>query len=440
MKKILYTLSFIALLSCKNANNDSNSSSELAAQVTDITQKDDYQDHLFLDKQASLNDIDGQIKELRAIIEDKPQNILDLSKLASLLDQKFDLTGKVAFLNEAVSLREKVVKYTAIKPESAQRTLAQSYIKQHRFKKADSIVQALGKDYQSKETQYIMFDIAMELGYYDKAEKLLNALRNDSDYNYLIRAAKWNDYKGKLDNTILNMEKALQLANESGKTDWMLWSNSNIADYYGHDGQITKSYEHFLKTLEIDKGNNYALKGIAWIAYSNDAQPEEALQILQVLAENSATPDYDLLLSEIYAHTGDAKQSDQLRNSFLKKVSKGDYGDMYNAYLIDVLATGTKEERSRALEIAEAEVKNRATPETYDLLGYAMLMNDKESAALANHQEHVIGKTFEPVAQMHTAQIYRTNNMDEEANALISELKESRYELGPETIKIIEKI
>lgn len=440
MKKILYTLSFIALLSCKNANNDSNSSSELAAQVTDITQKDDYQDHLFLDKQASLNDIDGQIKELRAIIEDKPQNILDLSKLASLLDQKFDLTGKVAFLNEAVSLREKVVKYTAIKPESAQRTLAQSYIKQHRFKKADSIVQALGKDYQSKETQYIMFDIAMELGYYDKAEKLLNALRNDSDYNYLIRAAKWNDYKGKLDNTILNMEKALQLANESGKTDWMLWSNSNIADYYGHDGQITKSYEHFLKTLEIDKGNNYALKGIAWIAYSNDAQPEEALQILQVLAENSATPDYDLLLSEIYAHTGDAKQSDQLRNSFLKKVSKGDYGDMYNAYLIDVLATGTKEERSRALEIAEAEVKNRATPETYDLLGYAMLMNDKESAALANHQEHVIGKTFEPVAQMHTAQIYRTNNMDEEANALISELKEARYELGPETIKIIEKI
>lgn len=440
MKKTLIILSCIALFSCKEGNDNSNSETADSSQPKDITKLEDYQDHLEINLDETLEPIDKEIYRLRAIIEKEPYNIVDLSKLASLLNEKFDLTGNVDYLNESVSFRESVLKYTAIKPEAAKRSLAQSYIKQHKFKKADSLVSTLDQDYVSKESQFVMFDIAMELGDYDKAEKILNDLRNEGDYNYLIRAAKWNDYKGQLNNTIMHMEKALKLANESGNRSWQLWSNSNIADYYGHDGQVKKSYDHFLNTLELDKGNSYALKGIAWIAYSHDKQPKEAMHIMNVISEKSPIPDYDLLSSEIAVNMGKEKESTVLWNQFLEKTGKKSYGDMYNAYLIEQLATGTKNQKILALEIARKEIENRATPETYDLLGYALLMNEYESAALENHQQHVIGKTYEPVALMHTAQIYRANNMNDKADKIVAELKEASYELGPVTINEVNKI
>jgi hypothetical protein len=436
MKKILFTLSFVALFSCKNSNEQQDATTNSTPK--DITQLSDYEDHLYIDPASTMEQIDADIEDYQSILKERPNNILDLSKLASLLDKKFDISGDATYLNESVRLRESVLEYTAIKPENAKRALAQAYIKQHRFKKADSLVMTLGKGDLSKDSKYIMFDTAMELGNYEKAENLLNDLRNESDYNYLIRAAKWNDHQGRLDNTILNMEKALELAQKSSRTDWILWSNSNIADYYGHDGQIAKSYEHFLKTLELDKGNSYALKGIAWIAYSHDDQPDEALQILHTLEEKSNAPDYDLLLSEIYSYKGDEKVASEFHNNFMNKASKSTYGEMYNAYLIEALASGNKQQKIKALELAYLEIENRATPETYDLLGYALLMNEKESAALENHQTYVIGKTFEPVAQLHTAQIYKENSKD--ITDLKNELKEASYELGPVVMKDIEKL
>lgn len=428
------------MFSCKNDTQMSDPQEENIIKVTDITQIGDYEDHLAMDLASTTEGMEKEIYTLKTKVAQNPQNILDLSKLASLLDQKFDLTGNVEFLNESVRFQESAVKYTVIKPESAQRSLAQSYIKQHRFKAADSIIKRLSKEYQSNETKFIMFDIAMELGSYERAEKLLDELRNDRDYNYLIRAAKWNDHQGKLDNTIMYMEQALELANQSGNKAWMLWSNSNIADYYGHDGQIAKSYAHFRNTLELDKGNSYALKGIAWIAYSNDKQPQEAMEIIQRLAEKSPKPDYDLMMSEIAEFMGDEKHRTALWNKFIDKAGKSNYGDMYNAYLIEELASGTSDQKKRAVEIAKKEIENRATPEIYDLLGYALLMNEQESAALQNHQNYVIGKTFEPVAQMHTAAIYRANAMNKEADALVAALMEASYELGPVTLKKIEKI
>jgi hypothetical protein len=440
MKNILYILSCLAIFSCKDAADSTSAIVESENKNEDITQFADYENDLEMGFTETNISLDEQIKELRDIIREKPYNIVDLAKLSSALNEKFDRSGNVENLNESVSFRESVLKYTAVKPEGAKRSLAQYYIKQHKFKRADSLIRTLEGDYVSNETKYVMFDIAMELGEYEKAEKLLNDVRNDRDYNYLIRAAKWNDYKGELSNTIINMEKALKLANESGNKAWKLWSNSNIADYYGHDGQIAKSYQHFLNTLELDPGNSYALKGIAWIAYSHDRQPKEALKIMQTLSEKNAVPDYDLITSEIAMDMGDEKYSKDLYVEFLTKTGKVGYGNMYNAYLIEQLATGTASQKAMALEIARKEIENRATPETYDLLGYALLMNDKESEALENHLQHVINKTFEPVAQMHTAQIYKANNMDKEADELVAELKEASYELGPVTMKELNKI
>ncbi len=47
----------------------------------------------------------------------------------------------------------------------------------------------------------------------------LDSLKNMSDFGYMIRLAKWNDYKGDLDTTITFMEKAKEKANRPRTTN-----------------------------------------------------------------------------------------------------------------------------------------------------------------------------------------------------------------------------
>ena len=438
MKKLLLLLALTAIIGCKNDSEKIASTSD--QEEGSIVNFSDFEDNLDYDVSNRIDEINTEIDSLKKILEDRPNNILDLAKIASLLDERFDLKANVEDLNESVRFRESVAKKTAIKPEGAQRMLAQSYIKQHRFKDADSVMKSFTQEYASRESKYVLFDVAMELGRYDEAEKLLDELKNDSDYNYLIRSAKWNDYIGRLDNTIIAMEKAMKLAESSGNTGWKLWSYSNIADYYGHDGQVEKSYDHYLKTLELDPRNTYALKGISWVAFSKDGQADKALEIINKLQERHPSPDYLLSKAELIEFMGKEKESKALKNEFVAQVDRPEYGEMYNAYLIEELASGSPEEKSKSLEIARKEIENRATPETYDLLGLALLENEQIEEALENHKANVIGKTYEPVAQLHTAMIYRANGMNAEAEELKKELLEAEYELGPVVIKEVKKI
>ncbi len=438
MKKLLLLFALTAIIGCKNETRENSTSGDNDKGA--IVNFSDFEDHLAYDVSKRIDEINTEIDSLKKVLEDRPNNILDLAKVASLLDERFDLKANVDDLNESIRFRESVAKKTAIKPEGAQRMLAQAYIKQHRFKDADSVMKSFTQDYASKESKYVLFDVAMELGRYEEAEKLLDELKNDSDYNYLIRSAKWNDYIGRLDNTIIAMEKALKLAESSGNTGWKLWSYSNIADYYGHDGQVEKGYDHYLKTLELDPGNSYALKGISWVAFSYDGNADRALEIINTLQERHPSPDYLLSKAEVLDFKGKETEADALKTEFIKQVDNRAYGEMYNAYLIEELSSGSEEEKRKSLEIARKEIKNRATPETYDLLGLALLKNGQNEQALENHKAHVIGKTYEPVAQMHTAMIFRANAMDDKAEEIKKELLGVEYELGPVVIEEVKKI
>jgi Tfp pilus assembly protein PilF len=231
------------------------------------------------------------------------------------------------------------------------------------------------------------------------------------------------------------MERAMELADQSGDQGRMLWSYSNIADYYGHHGDLEKSYENYLKTLKKDPSNTYALKGIAWIAYSHDRDVDEARTILKRISERHPTPDYNLDLAELEEFEGNTAAANELKASFMQRVADPAYRGMYNAYKIVELIDAGKSQQ--AVDLARVEVQNRATPETYDLLGYALLSNGEPEAALKNHQQYVIGKTFEPKAQLHTALIYNANGMDKQAQELKKELLETEYEMGPVVYKKI---
>lgn len=343
----------------------------------------------------------------------------------------FQQTGDIEFLKKAEKSLKKAVDIANIGKPGFYRSLARNYISQHRFKEALQLADSaatIGGD--KNEIYSLYFDLHMELGNYTLAEQCLDSLKNMSDFGYMIRIAKWNDYKGDLDTTINFMEKARTKAELSKNKDLMLWSYTNLGDYYGHAGRIQDSYNHYIKALEINPNNAYAKKGIAWIVFSNDKNGVEAIRILDSVTKTYNAPDYFLLKAEIADYMGDDMVRTKNLDEYFTRVKNGAYGDMYNAYNLGLYIGETKQYDS-ALLLAQREVANRPTPESYSWLGYSLLKNGDKEKAMNIMDTYVYGKTFEPALLFQAAEVYKANNKNDRVKELKEELIGAIYELGP---------
>lgn len=436
MMKIKLYLPILVLLAvaCRNEKNAEPSDTDELTKNFDVAYYGETRDT------TTVSNLKEQLDKNQQRLAQDSTLLTVLANQASTLEKLFDETGEIDYLGRSVRFRESAVEAAAINRESYLRALATAYIKQHRFKEADSIMDMALDISESVQNKMVAFDVAMELGEYDKAEQLLGEFKNLKEPNYLIRAAKWNDYKGNLSATIDLMEKNLERAKSRGDKPFLLWSQTNLADYYGHDGQLEESYNLNVSALNTDPTSDYAKKSIAWLAYAADDKPEKAMKIMDYLSERKMNPNYLLMKSELQEYMGNDEQAEQLKQRFIDEVTEPAYGDMYNAYLIEIYAEGSEQQKKKAVELAKQEVENRATPETYDLLAYAYYQSGEEEKALEVVKEHVEGKTFEPVAQLHMAEIYKANGKTEKAEALKEELMEARFELGPVAFQEVQSL
>lgn len=263
--------------------------------------------------------------------------LLSLGNVASEYSRFFKGTGDIKYLKDAERPLKKAVEIAAVGKSGYLRALARNYISQHRFKEALELAKearVLGSGVN--ETQRLLFDLHMELGNYDLANQYLDSIQNMSDFGYLIRVAKWNDHKGDLDTAIQFMEKATAKAESSKNKDLLLWSYTNLADFYGHAGRIEDSYNLYLRALRIDPQNAYAKKGIAWIVYSHERNGAEALRILDSIMKKNKSPKYYLLKAEVASFLNDDMLKVQALENYYRVVDNNkDYGDMYNAHNVD---------------------------------------------------------------------------------------------------------
>lgn len=369
-------------------------------------------------------------------IEKDSLQLIAMAKSADANTALFHHTADIAYLKNAETLLQKSIDVAAIDKHAYMQSLAHNYISQHRFKEAQAILEDAQKVVgETDNLNFMLFDVHLELGNYNQAENHLAKTENLSDFNYLTRMAKWQDYKGNLSATIHNMEKALIIAERSNKDALKIWTYTNLADYYGHDGRIKDSYNFYLKALEIEPANTYAKKGIAWITYSHEKNSAEAIRIINAINKEYQSPDYHLLRAEIAEYEGDWNRKTKEINSYFKAVSNKDYGVMYDYHTASILA---EEDRDipQALKLAQKEVQQRPTPQSYDLLAQALLANGDYKKALETAQQFVENKTYEPTALLHTAQIYKANGLNEKVNEIKKELLEAGYELGP--LKMVE--
>ncbi|MBQ0768685.1 MAG: cell surface protein, partial [Bizionia sp.] len=154
------------------------------------------------------------------------------------------------------------------------------------------------------------------------------------------------------------------------------------------------------------------------------------MRILNAVTKNYNTPDFFLLKAEISEYMNDNIARDSNLEEYNQAVKNKDYGDMYNAYNVELWADNNTN-IDAAVAISKREIGNRPTPLSYDLLAWSEFRKGNFSTALEIVELHVVNKTFEPNALYHIAEIYKANHMLDKVKSIKEELKDSAYELGP---------
>lgn len=398
---------------------------------SNVLNPSDYNSFLELKENEMIDFAQKEILFWEEKFKNAPTQTSYLNNIASNYTVLFEQTGDVKCLYQGENNLLQACEKLNYSDAATIRSLARNYITQHRFKEALVLAQrALQTKNKIKETHKLLFDVQMELGNYKGAQQSLKQFYNMNDFDYLIRLSKWSDYKGNLDSAISMMEKATSIAQKSDNKKLMTWSYSNLGDMYGHAGEIKKAYDYYLKALQIDPNNFYSLKGLAWIAFSHEQDTKEAKRILDIVSQRHDSPDFYLLKAEIAEFEKDFETQKHYLSGYFKMLNKVDYGVMYNSYNA-LLFSEENNTLSYTFSIANQEIKNRPTPQSYDLLAWAYFKKGNHEKALEIAQQYVAQKTFEPEVLYHLASIYKANNLLKEVQPIKKDLESSIFELGP---------
>ncbi|HLF46497.1 MAG TPA: hypothetical protein VI548_08735 [Chitinophagaceae bacterium] len=356
---------------------------------------------------------------------------VNMLELASNHINRFKITGQANDLHIADSFYVRCLSKVKNTEPEIYFSIAQNAITQHRFQDAWAYLQLADSiGVNPYVIKLLKFDAAMEIGLFGEAEDNLNQVKNINEFDYLIRKAKSEDHYGHLDKAILLMEQALGKAESANKSSLILWAKSNLADMYGHAGRVEEAYKNYLDVLRLDSTFLYALKGIAWIAFSHDKNSKEAKRLLQYILTKTQMPDLYLTLAEIAEWEGDAELKKDYISKFVSIVENPAYVNMYNKYLIRIYAEELMD-FDKALALAEKEVNNRPTPETYDWMAWVYYKKGEVNKANDLVNKFVLGKTHEPEALLHAAYILENTGEKKVAEKLFQECLDSSFELGP---------
>ncbi len=425
MRPILFFLVILILLSSCREEKKS------------IVHATDYETYLTFQKAASKYSLDDDMTFWIERLQRMPKDEASTRKLAGLHAAKFKATGLVEELKISDSIYHELLKTATTGRVGLFLGLAQNSITQHQFKTAemysDSAI-AIGE--RRPTALLVSTDIALELGNCYKAKNILKQFTNQNSFAHRIRQVKVKDQQGDLESAILIMEAAHDRV--KGNKDLYCWSLSNLGDMYGHAGRVEDAYNAYLSVLQKDPGYDYALKGIAWIAISNDKNFTEAERIIHTLASRSRMPEAHLMLAEIAELESNPAEKEKHLNRFVSLTDNEGYKTMYAKYLAALYAQDLNQPE-KSLVIAEEEISNRPTPQSFDLKAWALLHLGRKKEALAFAQKYVEGRTFEPDAAYHLGMIYRANGFEDEAEKHLEEALKSSFELGPVISREIKK-
>lgn len=425
----LFTITLITLLALTSCQNEGRSP---------IAQRSDYDTFLTISLDLEIAALEEEVRFWEEKISSSPKGFTYYQKIGTCFMSLFENTGQIAYLHRADSAFIKAAALTngAYRANNLL-SLSSLSIKKHDFEAAARYaVEAKSLSDEKLGSLLMQFDAEMELGNYQMARSILDRNQQKSNFDYLVRLSKFKDHEGNLDSAIVYMQQAERLV-EKESSSRKIWAKASIGDMYGHAGRISDAYTKYLEVLSLDSTYAYALKGIAWITYSADNNPNEALRILERLYARTNLPDLLLDMAEVHSHNGNSELAQELKNRFVNEASKDKYLQMYSKYLIEIYLERGAIDQAHILALQE--VANRPTPATYDWLALVYLHKGDIDKALEIYREYVEGQSEEPEILLHMGIAYHKAG-DSKGISLLKTCLEAAFELGPVSEKKIRKI
>lgn len=414
--KLLLCLICSTLIACNKNSNPT-------------THFEDYEGYITRSQLISNNPLKKEIKFWEERLRINPNDESSLLKLAGLYGELFKSSGLIQHVVLSDSIYNEVLKHYPEGNVEIYHSLCANAISQHQFQQAkDYAEKALVLKDKKATTLLLLVDVSLETGDYARANRILRQFTNKNSFAYLIRKVKMKDHEGMLDSAIVCMEKAYDRI--KGNKSLAQWTLSNLGDMYGHAGRIEESYNAYLKVLKANPNDDYVLKGIAWIALSHDNNLKDAKRIILALSERRFMPEANLMLAEIAEIEGNELEKLAYLKKFRSIVSQPGYQTMYNKYLALLEAEEFKNAKC-AIAIANNEILNRPTPQSFDLLAWAYYQDGKPQKALEIAKVQLENQTFEPESLYHLGIIYQANGNNAMAKRYLQEALGSRFELGP---------
>ncbi len=363
-------------------------------------------------------------------LQDSDQGFLFSTRLAECYSSLFELTGEIHYLE----LSDQFHRHTLAGVRNHEKTpallgLSANAMKRHDFDGALSYCQkASGQDKENYGIILTSFDAEMELGNYAIARYIIEHYANPASFDYLVRYAKWQDHDGDLEGAIGTMENALSMVKNINPQRY-IWALSMLAEMYGHDGQIDRSYDFFMNVLEQDPSNIHALKGIAWIAFAHDDSPGFSKRLLHMAYAIKPVPDLLLALAEIAEHEQDLNLAKEYQQQYLELLERNGSHDLYASTTIDVLIDMGRADK--AVSLASKEYEKRPTTEIASLLAWAYFHFGDPETAVAMVKEKILGQSHEPATLYRSGVILRETGNEPQGRLTLVEASNAQFELGP---------
>jgi tetratricopeptide (TPR) repeat protein len=420
MKHFIYCLVLISVCSC-NQNKPIVKESFVDTLISNYTPS----------TVAVINEKDLAFWKSR--VDTMPESLVDLKKYASALASRFHIYGDINDLKQADSIMQKLV--DEYKEPGSLLTLAGYKMLQHQFSEAkkciDTVIEMKAEKYA---TQMMLFDADFELGDLYHASLILRDNYSPREYAYNFRQSKLDHNRGELGAAIEHMLKAAEL---SGSAAYLRTAAlSNAADLCIHDGNLKKAANLYEQCIQFNSCDFHSVMGLGWIALVHDKNEKLATKIFSFVRDRMKSPDALLKLSQASELT-DSTASKEYAMEFVKKASGADYGNMYNKYLIQ-LYTGILNDPASALAIAQKEISNRATSQTYAWLAWTLFASGKQQGAYQVFQNHVSGRSLEALELYWMGRMMKGLGKGYNEQQFFKAAEKNKYDLSPEMRKDLE--
>ena len=426
MKQIIFNLLLIIIFfSCKNNTVPIVSSAFTDSLIT----------HYSVPQTIKNNAADMEFWKNR--ISTSSPDYSNTLKYASTLVSRFHLLGDIRDVKLADSLLQKLAADYNGKEAGPYFSLVPHYILEHRFNDADSVFELARKiGIKQYETAAVLFDINFELGRISFANNNLKEMHIENDYGYQFRKSKMMHYNGELDSSIKAMQKAVE--NAGRDETLMLAALSNVGDLYIHAGEMDKAYDCFVQCIKKNPADMHCIMGIGWVALLKDQNDTLAEKIFQFASGKTKAPDPFFKLVAVAQQRGDSILELKYAKAFEQIATDTLYGNMYNKYLVQ-LYTGILNNPAKAEAIAEKELLNRRTPQTYAWYVWALLNNNKKEEAYTAYEKYVSGKPLEGLELYWMGKLMQSLDKGYNAKQFFNAAEKNLFDLNPTVQRDLKK-